>query len=181
MHDPPPSESVAATLAPRGPVGDDENVMLESIEAAVAEARARPDDVAAQMAAAYACDRAGEEGRAVEFYDAAWRLGIPTDERADFMIGYGSTLRNVGRTDDALHVLAALLREHPNNHAGRCFYALALHSAGRSGPAVAELLDVALSLRQASGEITRYRRALAAYCEELKAADGPGVDAMPVL
>ena len=143
--------------------------MPVSIQETTAAARARSDDVAAQIAAAYACDRTGHENLAVEFYDAAWRLGVPSADRAEFIIGYGSTLRNVGRTDDALNLLAAFLRDDPNNHAARCFYGLALHSAGRNASALAELLEVALSLHQASQHLTTYRRALSEYRDELRA------------
>ncbi|HVH45474.1 MAG TPA: tetratricopeptide repeat protein [Labilithrix sp.] len=141
---------------------------MHDTERLIATAHARPDDVSAQIAAAYACDRAGDEARAIAYYDSAWRLGVPSLERADFIIGYGSTLRNVGRTDEALRVLADLLRDEPDNHAARCFYGLALHSAGRDAVALAELLEVVLSLQGASQHITSYRRALAAYCEELR-------------
>lgn len=137
----------------------------------ITAARARPDDVAAQVAAAYACDRIGQERLAVEFYDAAWRLGVPSTDRAEFIIGYGSTLRNVGRTDEALNVLAAFLRDDPDNHAARCFYGLALHSAGRHPSALAELLEVVLSLHQGSDHLTRYRRALTEYRDELRAQE----------
>jgi tetratricopeptide (TPR) repeat protein len=140
----------------------------DSLAEHIATARARPGDVAAQVAAAYACDREGHEAVAVQFYDAAWRLGLPADGRAELLIGYGSTLRNVGRAEEAERVLAAALREDPDNHAARCFYGLALHSAGKSASAVAELLDVALTLHEASPDLTTYRRALAEYRDELR-------------
>ena len=139
-----------------GSAADDFTTALEA-------ARARPDDVRAQMAAAYACDRAGDEARAVTFYDAAWRLGVPAAERTDFVIGYGSTLRNVRRVDESLSVLAELIALEPHNHAARCFHALSLHSAGHDGLALAEMLDVILSLENASPHVTKYRQALAFY------------------
>lgn len=146
--------------------------MTAAIEELLATASARPNDVAAQIAAAYACDRAGDEVRAVTFYDAAWRLGVPASERGEFAVGYGSTLRNVGRSDDARAVLRARLDEAPDDAAARCFLALALHSAGRRDAALAEMLEVALAVDAApSGELARYRRALEHYCKELRASD----------
>jgi hypothetical protein len=142
--------------------------MHDNSDEAAAAARARPGDVSAQIAAAYACDRAGNEKLASEFYDAAWRLGVPLAELTEFIIGYGSTLRNVGRADEAVSILEALVRDHPDNPAARCFYGLALHSAGRHGAACAELLEVALRLHQASPDLTKYRRALSAYRDELR-------------
>lgn len=134
-------------------------------------ARTRSADVAAQMAAAYACDRAGNERQAVGFYDAAWRLGVPAAERSDFVIGYGSTLRNVGRVEESLRVLADLVAHEPDNHAARCFHGLALHSAGRDSLALAEMLDVVLSLQEASAHLTKYRRALSTYRSGLRDED----------
>ncbi len=142
--------------------------MPHAVDEAREAARARPDDVAAQIAAAYACDRAGDEALAVAFYDAAWRLGVPAADRAEFVVGYGSTLRNVGRSEEAATILERFVREHPDDHAARCFYGLALHSAGRHGSALAELLEVALSLHAASPHLTRYRRALTEYRDELR-------------
>ncbi len=135
---------------------------------ALEAAHARPEDVQAQMAAAYACDRAGDEAHAITFYDAAWRLGVPAAERSDFVIGYGSTLRNVRRIDESLSVLAELIALEPENHAARCFHALSLHSAGRGGPALAEMFDVILSLRSASPHVRKYEPALAFYCSSLR-------------
>lgn len=142
--------------------------MTEDAREAIRAARARPEDASAQIAAAYACDRAGMETLAAEFYDAAWRLGVPLVERAEFVIGYGSTLRNVGRADEAVALLGAFLCEHPDDLAARCFHGLALHALGRHGPALADLLEVALSLSEASRSLTRYRRALTEYRDELR-------------
>ncbi len=140
---------------------------MSSLEAAIAAARAHPDDVSAQVAAAYACDRAGDERQAIEFYDAAWRLGVPDSERAELIVGYGSTLRNVGRSAEAVTLLADHLRTHPDDHAARCFLALALLSAGRPAQALAEGLNVALDLRAAAPSIARYQRALTEYRDQL--------------
>jgi catechol 2,3-dioxygenase-like lactoylglutathione lyase family enzyme len=155
-------------------------MLSEAVREAVARARERPDDVALQIAAAYACDRAGDESGAVEFYDAAWRLGVPPADEAEFVVGYGSTLRNVGRTDDALAVLGAFIDAHPDNLAARCFRALALHSAQRPARALAELIDVALELHAASPSLTRYRRALSEYRDGLSAEE-PFERVAPVL
>ena len=105
--DPAPADELAALEALRT-AGDHEAVQRR----AVALADANPDDVAVVVAAAYACDRVGRERLAVGYYDRAWQLGGPAgDERARFLLGYGSTLRNVGRHDDAVAVLAGEVPE----------------------------------------------------------------------
>jgi thioredoxin-like negative regulator of GroEL len=129
-------------------------------------------DVDAQMAAAYACDRAGDERLAATFYDAAWLLGVPAHARDEFVVGYGSTLRNVGRLDEAIALLSSRVREQPDDQAARCFLALALHDTGQHDAALGTMLDVALALHAASPALTRYRRALGEYRARLQAGSG---------
>jgi len=119
------------------------------------------------VAAAYACDHEGREDEAVAHYDAAFRLGGPRHDRAGFLLGYGSTLRNVGRVDEAIHVLSDAIAAFPGDHALRAFLALALHSAGRHAAAVATLLDVIVDLAPASPPLARYARALGEYRDAL--------------
>ena len=64
------------------------------------------EPVRARIAAAFAADRIGDERAAIVHYDAAWALGVPEDVRRRFLVGYGSTLRNVGRADDAVALLS---------------------------------------------------------------------------
>lgn len=95
---------------------DDEAALRARADAAVAEARRTPS-AATHRAAAYALDRLGDEHAAIRHYDAAWALGpasfaTPLDERR-FLVGYGSTLRNVGRADDAVALLADAVACHP--------------------------------------------------------------------
>lgn len=145
---------------------------MSSPEAEIVHADAHPDDVAAQAAAAYACDRAGREHDAVGYYTRAWELGGPTDDRAGFLLGYGSTLRNVGRADDSIGILGQALLDHPDHAALRAFLALSLHSAGHHALAVATLLETALAI--APHAFDPYRRALGAYLVELQDAALPG-------
>lgn len=142
--------------------------MSDDLEETMAVARANPRDVERQIAAAYACDRAGCEELAIQFYDAAFRLGPPAQEREDFMIGYGSTLRNVGRVDESVLRLSEVVRDHPDNHAARCFFGLAFSSRGQHHAALAELLEVVVSLHTASSCLSNYRRALAEYRDALQ-------------
>lgn len=108
-------------------------------------ATAHPDDVDAQAAAAYACDRAGREAQALRYYQRAFELGGPADDRAGFLLGFGSTLRNVGRVDDAVAVLGEAVLAHPDHAALRAFLALALGSAGHHALALATMLDAGLT------------------------------------
>lgn len=150
----------------------------DRVAAAMALAERYTNSAEAQIEAAYACDFVGRETDAVRYYDAAWRLGIPVSGRADFLVGYGSTLRNVGRTEEAVQVLRAARAEFPADRAVQTFLALALHSARQHAAALATALDAILELGDGAPDVRRYARALASYRDELMAeAREPGAPA----
>ena len=144
---------------------------------AVALADSHHDHAGAQAAAAYACDRLGREREAVRYYTQAYELGGPDDDPAGFLLGYGSTLRNVGRHDDAIAILGQAALEHPDHAALRAFLALALHSAGHATLALATMLDAALASSPTA--FAPYRRALGDYLAELQDAALPALSPEP--
>jgi tetratricopeptide (TPR) repeat protein len=119
-----------------------------------------------EIAAAYACDRAGREREAIVHYDRAWALGVPEAERPGFLVGYGSTLRNVGRADDAVALLSEAVQHYPDQAALRAFLSLALFSAGHPRAALAAMLGVALDVAR-PGALGGYEPALNEYHQDL--------------
>jgi selenoprotein W-related protein len=115
------------------------------------------------IALAYACDREGREAEAVVHYDRAFALGVPEPARRGFLVGYGSTLRNVGRLRESERILRGALEAYPGDRALAAFLALTLGSAGRTSAALVAALDAMA--------VAEYARALASYREELVAAD----------
>jgi tetratricopeptide (TPR) repeat protein len=129
-------------------------------------ADADAEDVRAQIQAAYACDGEGFETEAAVYYDRAWRIGVSQEERHDFLVGYGSTLRNVGRLDESITVLETAAGEFPGDLAPPAFLALALNSAGRHDEAIALLIE---SLVACNGPgVERFSRALVDYADLLR-------------
>lgn len=126
----------------------------------------RPSDVLAQIEAAYGHDRNGLEHQAIRHYDEAYRLGVPPELRRGFLVGYGSTLRNVGRHDDAVAILGQAVADDPGYPAFGAFLALALLSAGHPRAALAAMLGVTLDVAR-PGAFDRYERALGEYHKEL--------------
>jgi len=139
------------------------------LDAKRARAAAAPDDVEAQIAAAYGCDRVGLEHDAIKYYERAWALGVPEEQRKGFAVGFGSTLRNVGRADEAVAILADAITAYPDYAALRAFLALALFSAGHPRAALAAMLGVALDAARA-GAFDGYELALTEYHQELLAS-----------
>jgi hypothetical protein len=118
---------------------------------------------AEEMARAYALDREGREREAIVHYERAWAIGVPEAERRRFLVGFGSTLRNVGRADEAVAVLTDAVAKDPDYPPFRAFLALALLSAGHAKAALATMLGVALDV----GSFDGFERALHEYHHEL--------------
>lgn len=127
-----------------------------------------PNDVRARMLAAYTSDRLGMEHDSIVHYEIAWALGVPDGERVEFLLGYGSSLRNVGRNQEAVERLREALRERPESPALLAFLSLALLGSGNSAAAIATMLKSAL-LAARPGGFEGYERALGEYQQELDA------------
>ncbi|MDY0945319.1 tetratricopeptide repeat protein [Frigoribacterium sp. CFBP9039] len=111
-----------------------------------------------------AFDTGGHEVEADVHYAAATAAGLDAvdpDRAARMVVQHASTLRNIGRTDEAI----AMLRdapEHPATGAApKVFLALALHSAGRPD----EALRVAIEAVEPT--LPRYHRSVEAYAAAL--------------
>ncbi len=134
---------------------------------AIALATEHPEHLGAQIEAAYACDRMDKESQAIRFYDAAWELGVPAEQRRDFLVGYGSTLRNVGRSNESIARLREAMNEFPDFAALPAFLALSLHSAGRHAEALATALGALLAIGHETGALASYDQALRHYQRQL--------------
>ena len=140
--------------------------MDTELELILARADAEPDDVEARIAAAYGLDRVGREQEAIAHYDAAFRLGVPLERRRRFLVGYGSTLRNVGRVEESVAVLGDASNADPRYPAFKAFLALALFSSGERAAALATMLDALLDVEDGCS-LDGYERALVEYQREL--------------
>ena len=125
-----------------------------------------PGNVGAQIAAASANDSYGTEEDAIGFYDKAWALGVPEDERKRFIVGYGSTLRNVGRHRESVELLQAAVEEFPGYAPHSAFLALALHTDGQHPEALAAALDALL--QAGAPKLDGYDPALTHYRDALR-------------
>ena len=97
---------------------------IKALEALCHTADSRPADVSAQIKAAYACDRLGEEHRACTYYERAWRLGVPQEARRVFIVCFCSTLRNIARPAEARDILQVAIKEAPDYLPYRVFLGL---------------------------------------------------------
>jgi tetratricopeptide (TPR) repeat protein len=105
-------------------------------------------------------DSAGREDQAIPLYERALAAGLAGELRARCLLQLGSSLRNVGRVEEAVSLLEDARQEFPEFRPVRAFLALALHSAGRDRDALRVLLETVAD----EGE---YERSLRAYAAEL--------------
>ena len=147
-------DEVWATAAER----TDEDVFAAVF--ALADERPEGDpDALFERASAY--DYIGREATAEPFYREALNAGLAGERRSRAVIQLASTLRNLGRPAEGAEVLRAEMGDGDLADVRAAFLALMLLDAGRPDEAVARAL---LALAR---HLTRYRRAVTYYADEL--------------
>ncbi|MFJ6652482.1 tetratricopeptide repeat protein [Microbacterium sp. NPDC091313] len=140
----------------------DERAVIAAIDALAAE-RDR-DDPVALFERAGARDSAGEEAEAETLYRRALELGLDDERRTRAVIQLASTIRNLGKTDEALGMLRAEYERLPDGgmrDAAAAFYALALVSAGEAETAAS------VALQALAPHLPRYTRSVTGYAREI--------------
>lgn len=111
-------------------------------------------------------DSAGREEQAIPHYERALALGLREDLVPGALLQLGSSLRNVGRTDEAVALFDDAVARFPDHASLRLFRAFALATAGRDREALVDVLELART-RIDAPEIDRYRRSLESYTRAL--------------
>lgn len=112
-------------------------------------------------------DFLGREADAIPLYRDALGRGLSGTKRTQAEIQLASSLRNVGRPDEAVRVLE---RVHPDLAVGaapQAFLALALRDLGQHDRALA------VALGALAGTLPQYSRAVSAYAAELQGVVPP--------
>ncbi|AEI11217.1 tetratricopeptide repeat protein [Cellulomonas gilvus] len=112
-------------------------------------------------------DSMGFEAEAGAEYERALELGLDAARHAQLAVQYGSTLRNLGRLDEAIAILRAAPTHESTGSAPRLMLALALHSAGHQDEALRVALEAQLD------SLPRYQRSMRAYAAALTEAAAP--------
>jgi tetratricopeptide (TPR) repeat protein len=142
------------------------DAFIARIEALAAELA--PQSAIGLFERASAQDSTGHPDRAVPLYRAALGAGLSGLRRRRATIQLASSLRNLGKADEAATLLQAEL-EAPSDElddAVRAFLALALADLGRAREGVAH------SLTALSKHLPRYNRSLRRYAEAIRDAAG---------
>ena len=133
----------------------------------------RIDDLAAELSPGHpvalferagARDSAGEEDAAEPLYRAALDAGLDPARRTRAIIQLASTIRNLGRVDESLTLLA---EEYERTRGGEmadeaaAFYSLALVSSGDA------VRGASIALAALAPHLSRYTRSVTGYAAEL--------------
>ena len=148
--------AVWATLDDR-----DEEQFIAAINDLVAELPAESAIGAFERACAF--DSTGHSDLAVPLYQSALDIGLTGTRRRRAVIQMSSSMRNIGKAQEAVALLSAELEAEPDELTGavRAVLALSLVSVGREREAVA------VALTALSEYLPRYNRSMANYAREL--------------
>ncbi|GAB3706569.1 tetratricopeptide repeat protein [Mariniluteicoccus flavus] len=124
-----------------------------------------PHDADARFELGGAYDSAGFETDAQTEYAAARALGLTGARLAQLNIQQGSTLRNLGRLDEAIAMLEATEPDPSIGDARAVFLALALRDAGRPDEALRLCIEALVP------HLPRYQHSVAAYARALTEPD----------
>ena len=141
----------------------DDETRLQRIDALAAELA--PDDARGLFERAGARDAAGLEADAEPLYRAALERGLDHELRPQAVIQLASTVRNLGRSDEAIRMLRAEVNREPASplrDEAAAFLALALVSNGEA------VEGASVALRTLAPHLSRYGRAVAWYADELR-------------
>jgi len=122
------------------------------------------EDAVALFERAGARDSAGLEEEAEPLYRRALALGLDDDRRTRATIQLASTIRNLGKTDEALGMLRVEYEREPRgplHDAAAAFYALALVSSGAPERAAS------IALQALAPHLPRYTRSVTGYAREI--------------
>ncbi len=139
---------------------------LQQVEMARRLHEQRPEDARLTYEYAGTHDSAGQAEEAVPLYHEAIRLGLREPFRHRAQLQLASTLRNLGRLDEAVLLVDDVTTRHPESLGAAAFGALVHHDAGDPTGALRLLLR-AVAATSSDADVARYRRSLTAYGEQL--------------
>ncbi|MFI1286710.1 tetratricopeptide repeat protein [Streptomyces sp. NPDC020858] len=130
-----------------------------------------PDDAEVAYQTAWAHDVLGLEAEAVPFYERALKApgpgsGLSPEDRRGALLGLGSTLRVLGRYEEAVATLRGAAEEFPDDGALRTFLAMALFNTGEHHESARLLLNLVAATSD-DPSVRRYRRAIEYYARDL--------------
>ncbi|UFU00052.1 tetratricopeptide repeat protein [Radiobacillus kanasensis] len=142
---------------------DDETKLIEYFLEVVVK---YPNSARAKFELANAYDFTGQENKAIPLYEDAISIGLDAEYEAYALLQLGSSLRNVGRIDDAIRILSDAEQRYSEFPSISMVLGMAMHDKNRNAEALGITLDVILRHVKTS-DIVRYRVALENYIKDI--------------
>jgi tetratricopeptide (TPR) repeat protein len=125
-----------------------------------------PKSARALFELANAYDYLGKEGKAIPLYEKAIQMGLTSDYEAYTFLQLGSSLRNVGRVDDAIRVLTDAEARYPELPSISMFLGIAMHDTDRHSEALRTVLTAMLRHLK-TPDMDRYKMGLNNYIKNI--------------
>jgi tetratricopeptide (TPR) repeat protein len=150
---------------------DDAEEVQEGLDRLRRHAEAHSGDAEAWFQYGGGLDSSGDEAAAIVAYQRTFDLGVERLDSADqprIYVQTGSTLRNLGRLDEARALLEEGRNRFPEVRVLAVFLALVEVSAGRDRRAIDRLFEVILGEGGGDDSVKWYPRSLANYAAEIR-------------
>lgn len=125
-----------------------------------------PDDALYNYQCAWSFDILGEEEKAVSFYENAIKIGLPSKDMEDAVLGLGGTYRALGEYEKSKDIFLKGMELFPDNHVIKVFYSMTLYNLKEHSKAMELILKCLLNTTN-DNEILSYKRALNFYSDKL--------------
>ncbi|TVX81869.1 tetratricopeptide repeat protein [Peribacillus simplex] len=129
-------------------------------------AKQNPMDAVIQYQCAWSLDILGHEVKAVPYYEAALKLGLPEEDAKGAHLGLGSTYRTIGEYEKSRQTLESGLAKFPEDKALLVFRAMAFYNLGIHDLAMESLLKI-IAETSKDREIQSYAKAIEFYSDKL--------------
>jgi tetratricopeptide (TPR) repeat protein len=120
----------------------------------------------AKFELANAYDSLGKEKEAIPLYERAIQMGLSSEYEAYALLQLGSSLRNVGRLDDAIRILSDAEKRYPELPSITMFLGMAMHDSDMHSEALRTVLTAMLQHLKTS-DIERYGIGLDNYIKDI--------------
>ncbi|WYP27563.1 tetratricopeptide repeat protein [Alkalihalobacillus sp. FSL W8-0930] len=126
----------------------------------------KPNDAELHFYLASTYDGLGQEAEAIPFYQKAIELGLTGINYEKAFVQLGSSLRCIGKYEEAQEIFQKGLKEFPENAALSAFQAITEYNLGHNRQSIQRLLG--LLLKEPTNEwIQTYKKALTFYSKHL--------------
>ncbi|MCM3672404.1 MULTISPECIES: tetratricopeptide repeat protein [Peribacillus] len=129
-------------------------------------AKENPMDAVIQYQCAWSLDILGLEVKAVPYYEAALKLGLPEEDAKGAYLGLGSTYRTIGEYEKSRQTLESGLAKFPEDKALLVFRAMSFYNLGQHDLAMESLLKI-IAETSKDREIQSYANAIEFYSDKL--------------